>query len=227
MAGIGTLKETQLHAALKAWYAGPGDSLESRVDGYVVDILRGEAVIEIQTRHFSAIRTKLECLLETRPVRLVYPIVVERWIVRLAEDHRTPVGRRKSPRRGCAAQVFNELVSFPALLAHPNLTLEILLIREEEMRCPRPAARRGRWRKDWRVSDRRLLEVAGRQVLAGPADCAAFLPAGLARPFTNRDLARAMRQPPRLASRMTYCLQHMGALVVAGKQGRATSFDLA
>ena len=41
MAGIGTLQESQLHAALKAWYSGPGDRLETRLDGYVVDILRG------------------------------------------------------------------------------------------------------------------------------------------------------------------------------------------
>jgi hypothetical protein len=227
MAHIGTLKESQLHAALKAWYSGPGDYLETPVDGYVVDILRGQAVIEIQTQHFSAIRTKLERLLETRPVRLVYPIALERWIVRLADDHQTLLGRRKSPRRGCAAQVFNELVSFPTLLAHPNLTLEILLIREEEVRCPRTAPGRGRWRKDWRVSDRRLLEVASSQVLGGPADCVALLPPSLARPFTNSDLARAMRQPHRLASKMTYCLHRMGALVVAGKHGRATTFDTA
>ena len=54
---IGVMQEMALHAALKAWYAQPGDLLETKVDGYVVDIVRdgGAELIEIQTRNFSAI----------------------------------------------------------------------------------------------------------------------------------------------------------------------------
>ena len=62
MAGIGSLRETSLHASLKSWWARPGDLLEASVDGYVVDLLRGETVVEIQTGHFSAIRPKLRAL---------------------------------------------------------------------------------------------------------------------------------------------------------------------
>ena len=59
MTGIGTLRETDLHAALKRLYAEPGDVLEARVDGYVIDLLRGELAIEFQTHNFHAIRRKL------------------------------------------------------------------------------------------------------------------------------------------------------------------------
>lgn len=41
--GIGTLNEKPLHAALKGWYARPGDRFEVPVDGYLVDIVRGAA----------------------------------------------------------------------------------------------------------------------------------------------------------------------------------------
>src|SRR6185369_4560035 len=128
MAGIGTLRETGLHAGLKAWYAGPGDLIETTVDGYVVDLLRGDTAIEIQTGHFSAIEPKLLALLNKRPVRLVHPIAAERWLVTVGPKGRPPVSRRKSPRRGCAAQVFTQLVSFPELLCHPNFSLEVLLV---------------------------------------------------------------------------------------------------
>ena len=60
---IGTLNEKPLHEALKRWYAQAGDRLEVPVDGSVVDIVRGELLVEIQTRNFSAIRRKLEKLL--------------------------------------------------------------------------------------------------------------------------------------------------------------------
>jgi len=32
---------------LKQWYARPGDQLEVELDGFIVDIVRGEQLIEI------------------------------------------------------------------------------------------------------------------------------------------------------------------------------------
>ena len=222
MAGIGTLRETELHAALKRLYAEPGDSLEARVDGYVVDLLRGETAIEFQTHNFHAIRPKLQRLVERRPVRLVHPVALERWIVKQKEDGQAIHGRRKSPRRGHAAHLFLELVSLPGLLAHPNFSLELLLIREEEVRCPQAPRRRGRWRpKDWAVVGRRLLEVVDRRLLTCPNDCVGFLPADLAQPFTNRELAQALGQPAYVAEKMTYCLRQMGVVADIGRRGRA------
>jgi len=226
MAGIGTLRETALHAGLKTWYARAGDSLETTVDGYVVDVLRGDCVIEIQTGHFSAIRPKLLALLEHHPVRLVHPIAAERWIVQVGPNRLTPLSRRKSPRRGCAAQVFAQLVSFPELVRHLSFSLEVLLVREEEVRRAWPRPKRGR-RRGWRLVDRRLVEVMDSLVLDCPADCLALLPADLAWPFTNFELSRAMRQPAALAAQMTFCLRRMGALAAAGKRGRAVLHELA
>ena len=222
MPGIGTLRETELHAALKALYAEPGDSVEAHVDGYVIDLLRGDTAIEFQTHNFYAIRRKLERLLAQRPVRLVHPVALERWIVRQDVAGVALPGRRKSPRRGHAAHLFLELVSVPQLLAHPNFSLELLLIREEEVRCPQPPRRRGRWRpKTWAVVGRRLVEIVDRRLLTCPADCVYFIPAGLAQPFTNRDLALALGQPAYIAEKMTYCLRQMGLVEQVGRRGRA------
>jgi hypothetical protein len=225
MTGIGTLRETTLHAQLKRCYALPGDELEAHVDGYVVDIRRGEAVIEVQTHNFSAIRRKLTALVEARPVRLVHPIAVERWLVRLDEDGVKPLGRRKSPKRGQAAHIFAELVSFPALVMHPNFNLEVALIQEEEVRVRLAAPCRRRWRpRLWRVQDRRLLKVVGTLQLDGPASCVALLPPELGDPFTSHELAEALQQPAWVSQKMTYCLRHMGAIRQVGKRGRAWEY---
>jgi len=41
--GIGVLRERHLHAAVKRWYAEPGDREEVPVDGYVIDLVRGDS----------------------------------------------------------------------------------------------------------------------------------------------------------------------------------------
>ena len=82
---IGTLNEGHLHASLKERYVEPGDKVEADVDGYVVDILRGDLIIEIQTANFSAIARKMRDLVSKHQVRLVYPIPRDLWIVKLPQ----------------------------------------------------------------------------------------------------------------------------------------------
>jgi len=71
---IGLLNEKSLHSALKHWYAKPGDLLEFALDGYVVDILRGNHVIEIQTGNFCSIKRKMRDLSCRYRVTLIYPV---------------------------------------------------------------------------------------------------------------------------------------------------------
>jgi hypothetical protein len=219
--GIGLLNEKPLHAALKAWYAQPGDRFEVAVAGSVIDIVRGELLVEIQTRSFAPLKRKLEKLVAEHTVRLVYPIAAEKWVVRLAEDG-AQAGRRKSPRRGSFYELFRALVSFPHLIAHPNFSLEVLLIQEEEVR-QQGLARAWR-RRGWGTVERRLVQVLDRRLFAAPADLAALIPAALAEPFTAAALAEAIGQPRWLAQKMVYCLRGAGAISAAGKQGRSVQY---
>ncbi len=219
--GIGQLAERSLHAALKEYLARPGDQFEVRLGRYVIDIVRDDLLIEIQTRHLYALRPKLLRLLEEHPVRLVHPLPAERWIVR--EDRDGHVTRRKSPKRATACDIFTELVRVPDLAAHSNLTLEVLLIREEQHWRDDG---QGSWRRrHWSLIDTRLLGVAGSAVFGPPADYLALLPP-LPEPFTNAALARVKGWNSHLAGKATYALQGMGLLAQVGKQGRANLFTI-
>jgi len=220
---IGTLNEKPLHAALKEWYAQPGDRFEVPVDGFVIDIVRGDLLVEIQTANFSAIKKKLTALTSSHPLRLVYPIAREKWIVKLAKDGSGRLNRRKSPKRGVLEQVFAELVSFPDLLSNPNFSLEVLFIQEDEVR--RYDGRRGWRRKGWVTHERRLLQVVERQLFETPADMGNLVPSALAEPFTTSDLASAIGQRRWLAQKMAYCLREMGVLAPVGKQGNAILYS--
>jgi hypothetical protein len=223
-ARIGTLRESGLHAALKRWYARPGDELETALEGYVIDIRRGGLLIEIQTRSFSSMRRKLVALAARHPIRIVHPIAERKWIVRLDGEGRE-IGRRRSPKAGRIEALFKELVSIPDLVGHPNLTIDVALTHEDEV-WQRTGRRAGRRRGGCGVG-RRLVAVVRVVPVAGAADFAALLPPHLAQPFGARDLAAALGLRLNLAYKMIYCLRRMGALEVAGKRGRAAVYTSA
>jgi hypothetical protein len=217
--GIGTLNEKPLHEALKRWYARTGDVFEAPVDGFVVDIVRGDLLIEIQTRNFSGIKRKLKHLLTGHKVRLVYPIPVEKWILRIPPDGAAQTKPRKSPKLGAFESVFEELIRLPELLDNPRFSLELLLIEEEEVR--RYDGVRGWRRRGWITDERRLLRVLATRTLNAPSDLCAFLPESLGEPFTTADLAVAIKMPAKLAQKMTYCLRLTGCVAMVGKRGNA------
>ena len=221
MSRIGVLNEKPLHAALKAWYAQPGDRFEVPLDGFVIDIVRDNVLLEIQTRHFGAIKSKLATLVASHRVRLIYPIAQEKWIVQSPTTGNAFGTRRKSPKKGRVEDLFRELVAIPHLLSQQNFSLEVLMTREEERRR---FDRRRRWRtKGWVTEERRLLDVVDRRVFDRPASWLTLLPV-FSEPFTSRDLARAIGVRLDLAQKMTYSMRQAGLLQPLGKRGNATLY---
>jgi hypothetical protein len=217
---IGTLNEGSLHAQLKDWYRRPGDLLEYPVGGYVIDIVRGERLVEIQTGGFAPLRSKLARLLDCHPVRLVVPVPLTRRIARLSPDGEV-LSARRSPRQGRPQDVFARLVSLPTLLAHPRFELELLLTHEQEQRRHEPG--RAFRRHGWVVAGRSLVSVEQSLLLTTPSDAAALLPP-LPEVFDTADLAAAVGCNRRLAQQITYCLRALDALEADGRRGRAVLY---
>ena len=224
MSGIGLLNEKPLHASLKQWYARPGDRFEVPLDGFVIDIVRDDLLIEIQTGNFSSIKSKLNKLTQSHRVRLIYPIVQEKWIIRVAAKNGNGAVRRKSPKRGRFEDLFWELVSIPQLLSNPNFSLEVLMISQEEVRR---YERKRRWRrKGWLIEGRRLLNVLDQRSFGASADWLRFLPEGL-ESFTTSDLATGINTRRDLAQKMAYCLRESRMIELIGKRGRANLYRVA
>lgn len=216
--GIGTLSERSLHASLKNWYYQPGDQVEVHLEGYIIDIVRGNLLIEIQTGNFGALRNKLLTLLPKYEIRLVHPVPRIRWVVR-KDAEENEISRRKSPKQCNVLTVFEELVSIPTLLVHHNFELEVLEVFEEQIMQDDG---KGSWRRrGWSVVDRRLLEVSERHLFCTPQDLVRLLPPDLEVPFTNADLAKSLGCTRRLAQKITYCLKKMQVLRAKGKRNRS------
>lgn len=217
MSGIGVMREGPLHAAVKAALVQPGDRLEAPVGRFVIDLIRADGeLVEVQTGGFSALRDKLDALLDQYRIRIVHPVAAERRIVRI-DQHGQLVSVRRSPRRATAVDVFDKLVAFPSLLDHPNLTVEILLLREDHIRGPEPV-RSGRRTRD--PGERRLVDVLDRVEIRSPDDVLDALPSLPREPFTTRELAALLSCRILLAQRTAYCLRVIDLIEPAGKRGR-------
>jgi hypothetical protein len=193
------------------------------VDGYIVDILRGDLIIEVQTAHFSAIARKMRDLVSRHRVRLVYPIPRDLWIVKLPQDGGSDVTRRKSPKHLDVIDVFRELVSFPELIAHQNFQLDVVLTGEE--RLERLDSRK-RWRRrGWVTIERRLLEVYGTVSLHNRVDYMSLIPIGLPNQFLTSDIADALGRPRTLAQKVAYCLRNCGCIEQVGSNGKSIVYS--
>ena len=219
---IGTLREKPLHSSLKRWYARPGDGIEVPIDGFVIDLVRDDLLIEIQTRGFSAMKKKVAALLDGgHRVRIVHSIPIDKWIVKLDAEGEI-LSRRRSPKHGTPTDIFSELVSIVGLLDHPSLEIEVLMTTEEEFRIHTPD--RAWRRKGWVIVERRLIEVVESLAFQSIDDLKGLLPHDLPEAFTTAVLAERLGRPRRAAQQMTYCLRKTGALVAIGKQGNSVEY---
>jgi hypothetical protein len=124
-----------------------------------------------------------------------------------------------SPKHAGPHEVFGELVSFPQLIGHESLELDVVVIAEETVwRYDGPK----RWRRrGWVTVERRLLDVYETISLRCGADYAAMLPPGLPAEFVTADLAKELRCTRHVAQKVAYCLREGGLAEKVGSRGNA------
>lgn len=209
--------EKSLHAQLKKIYAKEDGLIEQKIGKYYIDVVLDGRFYEIQTKNFSAIKAKLNNLIKYNEVCLVYPVPLNKWIVKLDKLSQPISNPRKSPKKGHTLDIFEELVSFPGLIKHTNFSLEIVLIDELEKRI---FNKKKAWkRKGWTIYERELLEVNKTHRLETAKDFRVFLPADLDEPFSTNDIAKKLRRSIWFARKMIYCLREMGTISQTGKKG--------
>lgn len=217
--------ETSLHRELKRRMAGDERGEEQQLAGYRIDAIVDGRLIEVQVASLAAIHAKTVSLLDQGfEVTVVKPLTVRKQIVRRERRGGPESSRRWSPRRQTFTDAFDELVHFLGAFPHPRLTLELLLITEEEVRLTRPK----RWsrRRDYHIEDRHLRSIEDRRVVRTATDLLGVLPPNVLRlcardPFTTADLAVAAEVNRRLAQKIAYCFRKLGVWKTIGKRQRA------
>ena len=227
---IGSLNEKSLHKQLKERYTTAGSLVEEKVAGYVIDVVNPDELIEIQTSNFSGMKKKLSSLLREHQVRLIYPVAAETMITVYNKDG-SQRSRRRSPKRGSVEAAASELLYVSNLLLHPGLTVEVILVKQEEIRYDDG---KGSWRrKGVSIEDRLLVDIVDSRKFSTSADYLSLLPPGLPPAFGNRELAELLpatgtgkKGKTRLAGQITWLLRKLELLEITGKDGNRMLFEL-
>jgi hypothetical protein len=228
---IGTRNESSLHQALKLHYAGTRRRTEKAVAGFVADgISAGGEYIEIQTGSFGPLREKVRELAVRGGVRIIHPVIAVKYIEvfepsgrRPAVKKKTPLYRRKSPRKGSLWDLFAALVYAPELPLIPGVRIELPLVEVTEIRLKDG---KGSWRrKGVSILDRELTAWHDCVSLEGPKDYRRFVPFKKKEEFTVALLAERVGIDSRLARKTLYVLTKMKLVRRIGKQGNALVYS--
>ncbi len=224
-AGIGTLGEKTLHAALKRFIEPDASLHEIKIGRSYADVYNADGIFEIQTRAFNALRKKLGGFLEKERVTVVYPIPATKYLVWMNEETAELTSPRKSPRRGSYFDVFKELYKLDRLFCHPNFRLLLLLIDMDEYRLLDgwgDGGKRGATRYE-----RIPTALAGVKLIASNADYLSLLPQTLPESFTAKNLAAAAKIRLAQAQVTLTVLSKLNAVKKIGMEGRAHLYERA
>lgn len=223
--GIGTLGERSLHAVLKYWIDPDDSHHEIRLERCVADVFDGRRVTEIQTRGFSALRPKLERLLEAYPVTVVHPLTWHKTLVWVDPASGEASKPRRSPKTGHFWDAVRELVYIRALLGHPRLTVVLPLLDMEEYRLTDGWSADGK--KGSHRAERMPTALGPVAVLREKADYACLLPPELPEPFTTADVKRASRLSQKGTGTLVNILYNLDVIQRTGKKGNAFLYQKA
>jgi len=222
-ASIGTRKESSLHRTLKFHYSGSEGNTETLAGSYICDgrTSKGE-LIEVQCGSFGPLKEKVENLSQKNRVRIIHPIIAQKYI-ELYDTQGRLLHRRKSPRKGSAWDLFKSLLYAPLLPLLKNLTIELAIIESVEKRTDDG---KGSWRRGGvSIADHFLDTLRSSVILSKPGDYYQFIPFKKHTPFTVRDLAEKAGISPTVARKTLYVLGKMGLAGRTGKQGNAVMYE--
>lgn len=217
-AGIGTLNEKNIHAALKNYYSRDYDQ-EAKIGSFYADIVTENGIYEIQTANWGKLNKKLEVMLEACHVTLVYPYE-KRVKTSSVSDTSGELIREGGYRyNNSLTDFFLELYRIKSFLTDPNLTVCIAELEIERINYVSEKTGRRRGRGKYTKTPKALRREI---YLEKPEDYKIFLPEGLPEEFTVKELQALTKSTD--AKIMLEILGYMGVTERVGKRGNGETY---
>ncbi len=219
---IGTKTEHRVHGTLKYFFQPNDEYHEVKVEEFICDATDSDfyEITEIQTKSFGLLRKKLEKLLQSHPVTVIYPIISEKRIISIySESGETTV--RKSPKKSTLYDTVSELSAIREFLPHRNLTIKAVYLKIDETRIFNGTKEN---RKPFQkpVSVEKVpTELIKIENIDYPNFYLSFLTNISAESFTSSDFAKANSVSVAEARYLLYLLNELGLVRRIGKEKKA------
>ena len=133
---IGIFNEKRVHRAIKKFVCEDENCFEVKIGSSVADVLSCGVIYEIQTGSFYPLTKKISAYLSSSDyeIRVIYPIISKRKIVRVDKDTGEVLRSRISSARQNTMKILPELIYLSDSLKSRRLSFEIYSIYAEEHR---------------------------------------------------------------------------------------------
>ena len=222
--GIGTLGEKTLHRTLKYYFEPDESKHEIEFLGHVADIMNEDGIVEIQTASFDRLIPKLEHFLQTTRVRVVYPIVANRYICRIDTESGESNSPRKSSKKGRASDALIGLSVIRRFIPHPNLSILVVLVDATETRMLGGTKKVGRKRTE--KIDCIPTKINSIIFLDNPKDYFSLLPDNLPKEFSAKDFEKCAKIRGISSHGALMLLLKLGVLTRDKKGGRSYIYSI-
>lgn len=221
--GIGTLSEKTLHAVLKYYFEPDKSYHEIKIGRHFADICNEYGIIEIQTKQFNKLRTKLDVFLKDYEVTVVYPIPYIKTLYWVDETTGEVSKGRKSPKKGSPYAIFPELYRIKSILNHENIRFCITMVNIDEYRFLNG------WSKDRKkgssCNDRIPTTLVNEIYLTTKEDYQQFVPEDIPLEFDSKEFAKGAKISVGTAQIVLNILTEVGAVKRIGKRGRSILYS--
>ena len=222
--GIGTLSEKTLHKVVKNYLEPNQKYQEIKIGSYYADIFKDNKIIEIQTRQFNTLRSKLDFFFKNYEVTVCYPTFHKKTINWINPDTLLKEDIRKSPKKGSIYDVFSELYKIKFLLNNQRLKIKILLIDLEEYRLLNGWSKN---KKKWSYRyDQVPVELVNEVDILDIKDYQKFIPDSLNIQFTSKDYSKATKLTLRKAQTALNVLKYLEIIEIVGKDSKLNVYEL-
>jgi len=137
---IGIQNEKILHKIMKYYLSTNPYNHEIKIGKIYADVVVDGKIYEIQTASFNALRKKLDFLLPSYQVTIVYPVSHKKIIYNLSEEGEL-LSEKKSPKVKTPFEILIELYKIKSYLNNPNLSFKVVYLDMDEYRTIVPKRR--------------------------------------------------------------------------------------
>ena len=225
---INTYNESSLHRELKTIFAEKyKGKTEVQVGDSICDILVSKEceslIIEIQTSNLSSLTQKIEILLKTHNVMLVYPLA-QKTIIKTIDANGNVISKRTSPKKQNIYSIFEQLYKAHKLFENKNFALCVLPITQTKIKqltkIPVQTLQKSRrFKKNYLIVDKQLEifpNLDDSIIFKNKEDVAKLLPKEIPEVFSSKDLKKT--QVKTNANKMLWVLSKMGCIKIDHKE---------